>query len=71
MSVAEAETWAATLTAEGMQRKLRELEIWVAEVNGAVVGWPPFMAIGWRDYIPTRNSLAEVSVQNYLACSKR
>jgi putative acetyltransferase len=39
MSVAEAETWAATLTVEGMERKLRELEIWVAEVNGAVVGW--------------------------------
>jgi putative acetyltransferase len=39
MSVAEAETWAATLTVEGMKRKLRELEIWVAEVNGAVVGW--------------------------------
>ena len=39
MSVAEAETWAATLSVEGMKRKLRELEIWVAEVNGAVVGW--------------------------------
>jgi putative acetyltransferase len=39
MPVAEAETWAATLTAEGMERKLRELEIWVTEVNGAVVGW--------------------------------
>jgi putative acetyltransferase len=39
MSVAEAETWAATLTVEGMERKLRELEIWVAEVNGTVAGW--------------------------------
>ena len=39
MSVAEAETWAATLTIEGMERKLRELEIWVAEVNSVVVGW--------------------------------
>jgi len=39
MSVAEAEVWAATLTAEGMERKLRELEIWVAEVNGTVLGW--------------------------------
>jgi putative acetyltransferase len=39
MSVAEAEAWAATLTVEGMERKLRKLEIWVAEVNGAVVGW--------------------------------
>jgi putative acetyltransferase len=39
MSVAEAETWAATLTIEGMERKVRELEIWLAELNGAVVGW--------------------------------
>jgi putative acetyltransferase len=39
MSVVEAETWAATLTVEGMERKVRELEIWIAEVNGAVVGW--------------------------------
>jgi putative acetyltransferase len=39
MSVAEAKAWAATLTVEGMERKLRELEIWVAQVNGAVIGW--------------------------------
>jgi ribosomal protein S18 acetylase RimI-like enzyme len=39
MPVAEAEAWAATLTVDGMERKLRELEIWVAEVNGAVMGW--------------------------------
>jgi putative acetyltransferase len=39
MSVAKAEMWAATLTVEGMKRKFRELEIWVAEVNGTVVGW--------------------------------
>jgi putative acetyltransferase len=39
MSVVEAETWAVTLTVEGMERRVRELEIWVAEVRGAVVGW--------------------------------
>ena len=39
MSVADAETWAATLTVAGMERKLRELEIWVADVNHTVVGW--------------------------------
>jgi putative acetyltransferase len=39
MSVAEAETWAATLTVEGMERKVQELEIWIAQVNGTVVGW--------------------------------
>jgi putative acetyltransferase len=39
LSVAEAEAWSATLAVEGMERKIRELEIWVAEVNGTVVGW--------------------------------
>ena len=39
MSRPEAETWAATLNVAGMERKLRELEIWVAEVDGAVAGW--------------------------------
>ncbi len=36
---AEAETWAENLTVTGMLHKLREMEIWVAELNGAVVGW--------------------------------
>jgi putative acetyltransferase len=39
ISTSEAEAWAATLTMAGMERKLRELEIWVAEMSGAVVGW--------------------------------
>jgi putative acetyltransferase len=39
MSMAEAETWAASLAVAGMEKKLRELEIWVAEANGTVVGW--------------------------------
>ena len=39
MSETEAETWAATLTVPGMKRKIRELEIWVAEVNDTVAGW--------------------------------
>src|SRR6201999_4535936 len=34
----EAETWAAKLTLAGMERKLRELEIWVAELDGAPAG---------------------------------
>ncbi|UPJ52857.1 GNAT family N-acetyltransferase [Bradyrhizobium sp. 200] len=36
---AEAQTWAARLTPSGMERKLRELEVWVAELDGVVVGW--------------------------------
>jgi putative acetyltransferase len=39
ISVAEAETWAATLTVAGMERKILELEIWVAELSDKVVGW--------------------------------
>ena len=39
MSAAEAEAWAATLTPAGMEKKLRELEIWVAEVSDEIVGW--------------------------------
>jgi|SRR5262245_23748987 len=39
MSVADANTWAATLTLAGMQQKLRELEVWIAEAGGAVVAW--------------------------------
>jgi putative acetyltransferase len=39
MSVAEAEAWAATLSVDGMEQKIRELEIWVAEVSNEVAGW--------------------------------
>jgi putative acetyltransferase len=36
---AEAQAWAERLTPAGVQRKLRELEVWVAERDGIVVGW--------------------------------
>ena len=39
MPAAEAQAWAARLTLSGMARKLRELEVWVAELDGVVVGW--------------------------------
>jgi putative acetyltransferase len=39
MSMADANNWAATLTLAGMQQKLRELEVWVAEAGGALVAW--------------------------------
>ena len=39
MPKAEAKAWAARLTLAGMERKLRELEVWVAELDGVVVGW--------------------------------
>ena len=39
MSVLEAEIWAANLTVPGMQLKIREMEIWVAEISGRMVAW--------------------------------
>jgi putative acetyltransferase len=35
----EAQAWAARLTLSGMERKLHELEIWIAERGGVVAGW--------------------------------
>jgi putative acetyltransferase len=39
MPAAEAQAWASKLTRAGMERKLDELEVWVAERNGIVAGW--------------------------------
>ena len=39
MPAGEAQAWATQLTLAGMERKLRELEIWVAELDGVVAGW--------------------------------
>jgi putative acetyltransferase len=39
MSIAEATGWAEELTVAGMEWKIRELEIWVAELSKTVVGW--------------------------------
>ena len=39
MTGAQVEMWAADLTAVGMKRKIRELEVWVAELNDIVAGW--------------------------------
>lgn len=39
ISVAEAQAWAAQLAPAGMEQKLRELEVWVAELDGIVAGW--------------------------------
>ena len=39
MPAAEAQAWASKLMPSGMERKLRELEVWVAELDGVVVGW--------------------------------
>ena len=39
MPAAEAQAWASNLTIAEMERKLRELEVWVAELDGAAGGW--------------------------------
>jgi putative acetyltransferase len=39
MSIEEAAKWADKLTAAGMERKICDLEIWVAEIGEKVVGW--------------------------------
>jgi len=39
MSVADAEAWAKKHTRAGMERKLREFEIWIAELDDVIAGW--------------------------------
>jgi putative acetyltransferase len=39
MSVEDATAWAKQLTPSGMERKLREFEIWIAELDGMMAGW--------------------------------
>jgi putative acetyltransferase len=39
MSAVATEAWAASLTVTGMEQKIRQLEVWVAEVRASVVGW--------------------------------
>jgi len=39
MPAAEAQAWAERFTLAGMEQKLRELEVWVAEQEGIVAGW--------------------------------
>jgi len=39
MTAVEAEAWAAKLSLAGMEQKLRDLEIWLAELDGIAAGW--------------------------------
>jgi putative acetyltransferase len=39
MSVEDAEAWANKLTPAEMARKLRELEVWIAELDDVTAGW--------------------------------
>ena len=42
MPRADAETWAMTLSLDGMHEKLTALEIWVAEAGCQILGWVAF-----------------------------
>jgi putative acetyltransferase len=42
MSTSEVEAWAANLTVVGMESKIREMEVWVAEIDDQVVAWGAF-----------------------------
>ena len=39
MALAEAELWANKMTVESMEQKIRESEVWIAEMNDTIVGW--------------------------------
>jgi putative acetyltransferase len=39
MTIPEAESWASNLALSGMERKIQEMEIWVAELNSEIAGW--------------------------------
>ena len=39
MPVEDAEAWAKKLMPSGMERKLREFEIWIAERDDVIAGW--------------------------------
>ena len=39
MSVAQSVSWAMQMTVEGMGKRIRETNVWVAEINDVIVGW--------------------------------
>lgn len=42
MSVAQSQAWAARQTIEGIEKRFKDIEIWVAEANGRIAGWVGF-----------------------------
>ena len=37
--MAQSEAWAESMTIQGMEKRFRDAEVWLAEANGLVVGW--------------------------------
>jgi putative acetyltransferase len=69
MPAAEAQAWAERLTLAAMERKLRELEVWVAEWDGVVGGWGASRGGYLEGFIPLRNLPGRVLAQGYWNCS--
>ena len=70
MPAEEAETWATQLTPPGMARKLLELEIWIAELDGMMAGWGAIRGEHLEGLYTPPNSPAGALVQNYSVCWK-
>ncbi|MEA3151212.1 MAG: putative acetyltransferase [Gammaproteobacteria bacterium] len=39
MTMDQSRAWAANLTIQGMEKRFRETEVWIAEMDDAIVGW--------------------------------
>ena len=70
MSVGQAEIWAATLTVAGMERKIRELEIWIGELNDTIVGWGAICGDQLEGLYTDPEFVGRGLGQNCLACLK-
>jgi putative acetyltransferase len=71
MSIEEAARWADNLTVAGMERRICESEMWVAEIGEKVVGWGAIRdgQLVWLYTDP--EFVVEVLELNCLVCSKR
>ncbi len=39
MTLDESRVWAANMTIQGMEKRYRETEVWIADMDDAIVGW--------------------------------
>lgn len=70
LASAEAQAWASQLTQPGMEQKLRELEIWVAELDGMVAGWGAIRGDYLEACTRRRNRPGRASGPDCSRCSK-
>jgi putative acetyltransferase len=67
MAIKQAEAWAATPTAAGMEKRFLETEIWVGETDGVIAGWIA-MREEYIDGLYTDPRYARQSVATQLLC---